>query len=989
AVFTEPGDYFVGDCVRLTIDGNNIEVHAGEVGTLIIRGNGNVLSAGDVDRLRIEGSVNEVDALVVGPSGVFLVEIKSHPGEVTGDDRTLRIRGGDGARAVIDHPLYLTNLKAKRLKGRLERTPTGAKSPLPRIEAVVFFSKGFALQVPAPANTCLFLQDRPATESQPARDGILAALIHRRGPGLRPDLPARIDKPVAKVLTRALEELGLSAIPGKQRVGDYEVVELIEETALWRDQLAKHVSTPTFRRLRRYFAETGSSLGREAVTRATQREFQLLERLHHRDILAVKDFTTDEQGPVLFFEHLPDAQRLDRFLDEHGERLPLEARLNLLRRIAEAVRYAHANQIVHRGLSPHSVLVVAKDGDIAALRVMNWSAGAHGPNGTTSQPILSPTQHPESHAELAASVYLAPELRQDPASTEPTLDIFSLGTLAWRLITGRPPATSSDELLERARAGGLRLSSSIEGTSQALESLVARATDANVQHRLQTTEAFLEALDEVFESETATDDLCLVPPDAVPGSRLENGLLVKRRLGSGSTAVAFLVERTEATGPETYVLKVARDPDQSKRIAAEAAVLRQLDHPHIARLIDEVELGAYRGFLTKPANDQTLRQRLQSEGQLQLEMLERFGDQLLDALVHLEERGINHRDLKPDNIAVTDFGRRQALGLVLFDFSLSGAPPEDLQVGTLKYSDPFLAERKGKRWDLHAERFSAALTLYEMATGTLPSWGDAISVPLATDAKEITLEPERLPAGLRDALVAFFRKALARRSEDRFDNAAAMRDAWRELFHGTEHSPVVEAPEDALAVLTERTRGLGVRTPLHELPFSTRASNTLDRLSLFTVEELLRVPPIRLLQTRGVGAKTRGELDEVTRALRRLFPNVEISAEPKPATDAESPSPAVADLSRATVDELYLAVRPGKSRKKVHHAAFEALLGTSVALSVRTQVEVAQALGLTPQQLQPTLSLLRKDWQTSFVGPVLAEELAAILERHHGVLSFH
>lgn len=937
-----------------------------------------------------DGSVNEVDALVVGPGGVFLVEIKSHPGEVTGDDRTLRIRGADGARATIDHPLYLANLKAKRLKGRLARTATGAKQALPRIEALVFLSAATAIQLPAPANTGLYPRDRQAAGPQAAVDGILAALIHRRGPGLRPDLPVRIDKPMAKALGRALDEIGLSSIPGKPRVRDYEVVELIEETPQWRDQLGKHVSTAgSFRRIRRYFAEPGSPLDREAVTRAAEREFQLLDRLHHPEILAVKEFTTDEQGPLLLFEHLSGSKRLDRYLEEEGARLSLEARLALLRRVAEAVRYAHASQIVHRNLSPHSILVVpGASGEVSALRVMNWSAGAYGPGGTTSQPVVGPTQHPESHSELTAAVYLAPELRQNPTSTDATLDVFSLGSLAWRLITGQPPASTSDELLERVKDSGLRLASTIEGSSQTLETLVARATEGNVQRRFASVDEFLEALDRVSDTESTPDDHCPVPPEAVAGSRLENGLLVKRRLGSGSTAVAFLVERQEETGAETYILKVARDPDQSKRIAAEASVLRQLEHAHIARFVAELDFGAYKGFLTRPANEETLRQRLSREGPLQLELLERFGEQLLGALIHLEERGINHRDIKPDNIAVTDFGRRQALGLVLFDFSLSGASPDDLNVGTITYSDPFLRERKPPRWDLNAERYSAALTLYEMTTGTLPSWGDSRSVPLATEAEQITLEPERFPAGLRDNLVTFFRKALARQSETRFDNAAAMLEEWRGVFRGTEHSSVVEAPEDAEATLIERTRALGVRTPLHELPFSTRAANALDRLSFFTVEELLRVPPIRLLQSRGVGAKTRTELDQITRALRRLFPDVPISAEPA-ASGSERPRLTSESLATASLDELHHLLHEDARRKKALLDAFEVLVGPSSALEVRTQVEAAHALALTPQQLQPTLTQLRKLWAASPAGQVVLQDLASIVERHHGVLSFH
>jgi len=63
AVLTEPGEYHLPDCVRLTIEGHDIQVHAGSVGTLIIDGDANDVSVGDVGSVTILGSVNEVDTL--------------------------------------------------------------------------------------------------------------------------------------------------------------------------------------------------------------------------------------------------------------------------------------------------------------------------------------------------------------------------------------------------------------------------------------------------------------------------------------------------------------------------------------------------------------------------------------------------------------------------------------------------------------------------------------------------------------------------------------------------------------------------------------------------------------------------------------------------------------------------------------------------------------------------------------------------------------
>src|SRR5438876_126015 len=87
-------------------------------------------------------------------------------------------------------------------------------------------------------------------------------------------------------------------------------------------------------------------------------------------------------------------------------------------------------------------------------------------------------------------------------------------------------------------------------------------------------------------------------------------------------------------------------------------------------------------------------------------------------------KSCRNRDIKPDNIGVGPVGRGDRLHLVLFDFSLSRTPADNIRAGTTGYLDPLLPLRKPPRWDLHAERYAAAATLYELATGTLPKWGD-------------------------------------------------------------------------------------------------------------------------------------------------------------------------------------------------------------------------------------------------------------------------
>ena len=343
--------------------------------------------------------------------------------------------------------------------------------------------------------------------------------------------------------------------------------------------------------------------------------------------------------------------------------------------------------------------------------------------------------------------------------------------------------------------------------------------------------------------------------------------------GQGACSVALLVER----GGDHFVLKVANDPENNARIKEEADVLARdgMRHQGIVHVVDTVELGSRSAFAMRPVfadKDkkiiETLGQRLRKDGRLHVDLLERFGEDLLTVVNHIEDQGIPHRDIKPDNIAVGMLGRGDKLHLVLFDFSLSRAPAENIRAGTNGYLDPLLPLRTPPRWDLFAERYAAAATIYELATGVLPRWGDGATDPsqLSPDT-EITVEAELFDASLRDRLTAFFQKAFRRNINQRFHNAEEMLRAWRNAFEGIEEPGTFSDHAD-LGQLGELMAGATWDTPIPELGLGTRATNALDRANVITVEDLSTVPMRRLLRLRGVGHKTRREISTAVRILR-------------------------------------------------------------------------------------------------------------------------
>jgi serine/threonine protein kinase len=182
----------------------------------------------------------------------------------------------------------------------------------------------------------------------------------------------------------------------------------------------------------------------------------------------------------------------------------------------------------------------------------------------------------------------------------------------------------------------------------------------------------------------------------------------------------LLVERPVGAPPTEVVYKVSLGGDADRRLADEYRILSGLDHPAVVRCYGVIELAGRRVLVEALAGRLSLSDELRRNGTPGIEFLHRWGYDLLDALRYLEREGRSHRDIKPENLGITEIGTNREQHLVLFDFSLAAIPATDVRAGTPPYLEPFLADRTPPRWDLAAERYAAAVTLYEMATGETP-----------------------------------------------------------------------------------------------------------------------------------------------------------------------------------------------------------------------------------------------------------------------------
>jgi serine/threonine protein kinase len=636
-----------------------------------------------------DGSINEVDVLLLTPKGFYLVEIKSRPGNVDGDAGTWTWTH-EGRRFTDDSPLILANRKAKKLAGLLRQTRAMKKARLPFLEACVFLSSADnRVRLPDNVSVAVHIRDRDTPEDRNTGRGIIDALT--RWTAASPPR-FRIDRPIATALTRAMEEVGIRPSQRARKIGDYRLDELLYEGPTYQDWAATHVALEKERaRVRIYVVEPGASEdARASIVKAAKREYSILTGIDHPGILRAKGYTEHERGPALIYELLPGSQRLDHYLSERGERLSVSDRLGLIREIAEAVHYAHGKRLYHRALSPQNILVLDPQAVSPHVQVLNWQTAAREPMGSRTRSLgFSVTSHLANFIEEASAVYMAPEALAERSDAGEQADVFSLGALAYHIFAGAPPARSFFELGEKLREGnGLQISAVLDGAAESLQYLIQFSTYPQVTGRLDSVVDFLDEL-EKLEDEITTPEpregMVSDPTQAKPSDVLSDGLVVKKKIGRGASSLALLVDDQ---GKE-QVLKVALEPEDNARLRAEADVLRKLRrHQYIIQLHDERDYQGRVGILMDRAGEKTLAQRLREEGRLHLELLERFGEDLLQVIDWLEQEGVPHRDIKPENLGVALMGKSEQLHLVLFDFSLADTPAENIRAGTVPLPGP-------------------------------------------------------------------------------------------------------------------------------------------------------------------------------------------------------------------------------------------------------------------------------------------------------------
>lgn len=914
------------------------------------------------------GRWHEVDLLVLGRAQLHLVELKYYSGVLRGDDhRWLR----PGRRAE-DSPLKLARRKAQYLAGRLKDEARAwaheSKTQIPDLKQVVpYLQESVFLHHPQ-------LRCELSDHAAQGLYGIDGAEDQTYLPGISELLlePPRDHRTVAATHERLLPVLmkRLGLVQRREReAGSWVIQEHpIGQGDGWQDWLASHRVVQTDQaRIRFRIPPPGSAASvTTELQRIAEHEFRTMSRLHHDGLLGPRDVVESDLGVGLAYPYDAGMQRLDLWLADQQDGLSLGAQLSVIRQIAEAVHYAHGNAVAHRSLSPSAIWVRPQGDEGVKVLVGDWdAAGLAASTPPTGLPAEGVTSIFGAHQAAQAgpdagdhntdtdtdtTTFTAPEgTWQATASDRFRLDVFALGALAYYVLTGKPPASSPAALRDKLREqDGLDLSPVLPQVSGTLRGLVLGATHPSPADRTPDLGAFLQALATVERDLTTSAEEGRDPLDATPGMVLEDRFRLERRLGQGSTAVGLLVTDLASATETQRVLKVALDDAAAGRLAEEADVLRRLSSPRLVTLVEgPLVVGGRQALLLESAGEDTLSQVLRTRRRMSLDLLQRYGTDLLEALVALDKAGVDHRDVKPANLGVRTQRPDRAKHLVLFDFSLTRAAASATAAGTPPYLDPFLTGDRN-RYDSAAERYAASVVLFEMATGHTPVYGEDPHAHPEAVPHPPTVRADMFDPSVADAMVDFFTTALHREADHRHDTAAEMLRRWQAAF--TDDATTVPDNADELAGAATPD------TPLAQAGLSARALSALEPLDVPTVGDLVVVDPVRLNQLSGVADATRREVKSRARVWRSAFSDVVRGVAPTGSgTGLPSPTDA-ADL---------LLAHTGSRRGTGRESLLRLVLGIGTDLDAfATQAELAAHLPtpVTTARATQLLTSLQDAW---------------------------
>ena len=429
--------------------------------------------------------------------------------------------------------------------------------------------------------------------------------------------------------------------------------------------------------------------------------------------------------------------------------------LRLMREIGSALSYLHDLGAVHGSMSPETVWTTP----MGRLWIIGWQwaiPASEIPNGLSPDFRFMPVPSEWSDGSWIPS---------------PLTDQWQLAAVCFAMLTGETPPSRGVPPIQLLRPD----------CPASVAAVIDRALQSNPEARHPSMASMLRAVDRVVGSRT----MVMLAGDEPGTSYTSESAEVRLRwaladdyevlaaLGSGSFGSVWRV-RDLSLGREVALKllhpHVARDERIVGRFRREARLAAQLAHPAIVPIFDWDSRGDFAWYTMELAEGGSVADLVARSGPRLLTEIAPQVDFILSGLAAAHAVGIIHRDLKPENVLIDRYRRWR-----LADFGIANVTGEEITgaSGTPAFAPP--EQLLGEQQDAAADCFSLAAIVAYALSGA-PPFGERDSASILAREMRGDVDLSNYPEEIGDWL----RRGLSASPENRFVDASAMQQAWRE-----------------------------------------------------------------------------------------------------------------------------------------------------------------------------------------------------------------
>ncbi|HEX5337201.1 MAG TPA: serine/threonine-protein kinase [Gallionella sp.] len=390
-----------------------------------------------------------------------------------------------------------------------------------------------------------------------------------------------------------------------------------------------------------------------------------------------------------------------------------------------------------------------------------------------------------------------------------------------------------------------------------------------------------------------------------------------RELGQGAMGIVYeakdpLIDRVVAIKTINLGLAQEEKEEYEGRFYQEAKAAGRLNHPNIVTIYDVGKSGDIAYIAMEFLQGRELRDIMKDGGLLPVDQVLDIVAQVASGLAYAHEHEIVHRDVKPSNIMVIRDGHVKITDFGIARMASSAVRTQTgMVLGSPKYMSP--EQVMGKAIDQRSDIFSLGVMLYEMLTGQSPFNGENVNAIMYQTLNAVPAAPNTMNAAVPEMLNFIVAKALAKKLEDRYQNAhdlavdlRACRDSMPRSTQKIDVSPVKQVNDKKLPGVITITGIMEGEEADDQHASTVKLSQTFD-----SAEATMRLAAM---------TATSEDVDELSKTLKMARPSAEAirQAAPTAARPAAVPHPAAArtpvkpQSSRPVAPQLQAEPAPSK-----------------------------------------------------------------------------